>query len=312
MFQGMEYVYEVYKEKSFSRAAKNLFISQPSLSANVKRIEKKIGYPLFDRSTKPLVMTECGERYIQSVEKILSAEKEFTDFVNDWGGLKTGGLVLGGSTLYSSWMLPVLMGRFSRKYPQVNQVLVEESTAKLEQMLESGTLDLMLDNCDLDPEQFGQRVLQKERLLLVVPATREINEKMRSYQVSSEQIRDGSYLQKEVKAVPLKAFSQEPFIILKHENDTRKRAMELCQQAGFSPDIVFELDQQMTSYNVACSGMGSSFISDTLLARVPDNRSVVYYKLGGANSSRNLSFYWKKGRYFSRTMEAFLEELEKL
>ena len=57
MFQGMEYVYEVYKERSFSKAAANLFISQPSLSANVKRIEKKIGYPIFDRSTKPLGLT---------------------------------------------------------------------------------------------------------------------------------------------------------------------------------------------------------------------------------------------------------------
>ena len=52
MFQGMEYVYEVYKEKSFSKAAANLFISQPSLSANVKRVEKRIGFPIFDRSTK--------------------------------------------------------------------------------------------------------------------------------------------------------------------------------------------------------------------------------------------------------------------
>ena len=62
MFQGMEYVYEVYKERSFSKAAANLFISQPSLSANVKRIEKKIGYPIFDRSTKPL-----GLRNVDSI-----------------------------------------------------------------------------------------------------------------------------------------------------------------------------------------------------------------------------------------------------
>ena len=57
MFQGMEYVYEVYKEKSFSKAAANLFISQPSLSANVRRVESRIGYPVFDRSTKPLWLT---------------------------------------------------------------------------------------------------------------------------------------------------------------------------------------------------------------------------------------------------------------
>ena len=99
MFQGMEYVYEVYKEKSFSKAAQNLFISQPSLSANVKRIEKKVGYPIFDRSTKPMGLTECGEKYIQCVEKMHAVEMEFSNFVNDWIGLKTGSLILGGSSL---------------------------------------------------------------------------------------------------------------------------------------------------------------------------------------------------------------------
>ena len=135
MFQGMEYVYEVYKEKSFSKAAQNLFISQPSLSANVKRIEKKVGYPIFDRSTKPMGLTECGEKYIQCVEKMHAAEIEFSNFVNDWIGLKTGSLILGGSSLYSSWILPQLMGEFSRKYPLVKLVLIEESTGKLEELL---------------------------------------------------------------------------------------------------------------------------------------------------------------------------------
>ena len=69
MFQGMEYVYQVYKDKSFSKAAANLFISQPSLSANVKRVEKKVGFPIFDRSTKPLSLTECGKEYIRCVEE---------------------------------------------------------------------------------------------------------------------------------------------------------------------------------------------------------------------------------------------------
>lgn len=57
MFQGMEYVYEVYKERSFSRAARNLYISQPSLSASIRRIEARIGAPIFDRSTTPISLT---------------------------------------------------------------------------------------------------------------------------------------------------------------------------------------------------------------------------------------------------------------
>ena len=92
MFQGMEYIYTVYQEKSFSKAARKLFISQPSLSATVKRVEEHIGYPIFDRSTKPLTLTEFGKRYISSVEQIISVEHEFSSFMNDWGGLKTGKL----------------------------------------------------------------------------------------------------------------------------------------------------------------------------------------------------------------------------
>ena len=69
-FANMEYVYEVYKEGSFSRAAANLYISQPALSATVKKIEKKIGMPLFDRSTVPIQLTECGRRSLSVMSGI--------------------------------------------------------------------------------------------------------------------------------------------------------------------------------------------------------------------------------------------------
>ena len=128
MFQGMEYIYTVYQEKSFSKAARKLFISQPSLSATVKRVEEHIGYPIFDRSTKPLTLTEFGKRYISSVEQIISVEHEFSSFMNDWGGLKTGKLVLGGSSLFSSWVLPPLIGSFTRQFPMGKGELMEENT----------------------------------------------------------------------------------------------------------------------------------------------------------------------------------------
>ena len=99
MFQGMEYVYEVYKQKSFSKAAAKLYISQPSLSANVKRIEKKVGYPLFDRSTKPLELTEGGKQYIHTGHQIMTATTEFDTVINDFGELRTGSLHFGGSKI---------------------------------------------------------------------------------------------------------------------------------------------------------------------------------------------------------------------
>lgn len=307
LFQGMEYVYTVYKEKSFSKAAKSLFISQPSLSATIKRVENRIGYPIFDRSTKPLTLTECGQKYIQAIEHILAIEGSFHDYVNDWGELKTGNLVLGGSSLYSSLVLPSMMRKFSKKYPAVKVVLVEESTSKLEEMLLEGLIDMFIDNCSLDEEIYAHSVYQKEHLFLAVPRRMPINQTVQEYQIPAEKIKDGSYLLENPISVPLKLFADEPFVVLKQENDTRKRAMSICQDAGFTPQILFELDQQMTSYHITSSGMGISFVSDTLISQMPENSRVVYYKLDGKDSERNLSFYWKRGRYVSRAMEEFLK-----
>ena len=307
MFRGMEYVYAVYKEKSFSKAAEKLFVSQPSLSANVKREEKAIGYPIFDRSTKPLGLTEPGKKYIETVEKILAMQEEFSEYIDDLGELKRGKLVLGGSSLYSSWVLPPLMGNFSKKYPLVQLELVEETTTNLQRMLQHGEIDFLLDNCELENEIFERQLYRKEYLVLAVPKHFKINDGLEKFQISVGEIRELTFLDELVPSVDLSLFAKESFILLKPENDTRIRAMELCGQYDFIPNIVFELDQQMTSYNITCSGMGISFISNTLISKVPESPEVVYYKLSGERACRNLYFYWKRNSYFTKVMKAFLD-----
>ena len=306
MFHGMEYVYEVYKEKSFSQAAHNLFISQPSLGAAVKKAEEKIGYPIFDRSTKPLTLTECGKAYIRAVESILSVQADFSNYVNDLGELKNGTLVLGGSSLFSSWILPQLMEKFHEEYPHVKISLIEENTVKLEKLLQDGNIDLVLDNSILSTTVFSNCIFQEERLLLAVPEAFAMNQQLTEYQISMDQIRSGAFKNEDVPPVPLNHFSRESFVLLKPANDTRKRALALCHLYGFVPKTIFEMDQQQTAYYVTCSGFGISFVSDTLIAKGADMPGVIFYKLDGENSRRNLLFYWKKERYFSKAMQEFL------
>ena len=307
MFQGMEYVYQVYLEKSFSKAAEKLFISQPSLSANVKRVEHKIGYPIFDRSTKPLSLTECGAQYIKSIEKIKSIQNEFEGFVNDWGDLKKGTLTLGGSNLFSSWFLPPLIADFARRYPQIQISLIEETTAGLAKMLRHGQLDLMLDSSELDAAIYSCRKFQEEHLILAVPGSFAINDELTSYQLPVDEILNKHFLSDAFLPVPLSRFQKEPFIMLKPENDTGKRARMICQDNYFEPNVILEMDQQMTSYNITCSGMGISFIGDIILSKVPLPSDVIYYKLPSGESGRDIRFYWKSGRYQTRAMEEFLK-----
>ena len=146
MFQGMRYVYEVYKEMSFSKAARNLYISQPSLSAAVKKAEQEAGFPIFDRSTSPIRLTEPGREYIRAVEMILDVENGFQNYINDLNGLRTGSISIGGTNLFVSFLLPPLLSRFTASYPAVEIQLAEASTEELTEKLFAGQLDLIIDN----------------------------------------------------------------------------------------------------------------------------------------------------------------------
>ena len=141
MFQGMRYVYEVYKEMSFSKAARNLFISQPSLSAAVKKEEAQIGFPIFDRSSNPIQLTDLGKEYIRSIEIIMDVENGFQNYINDMRELKSGSLSIGGTNLFTSYVLPPLISRFNEQYPQVHLNLMEATTSELTERLFSGSLD---------------------------------------------------------------------------------------------------------------------------------------------------------------------------
>ena len=307
MFQGMEYVYAVYEEGSFSRAAARLYISQPSLSASVKRIEEKIGYPLFDRNVKPVRLTECGERYIAAVEKIMEQEREFRAFLTDWAGLNTGKLTFGGSNMFLSWVLAEMIRDYSARYPLVEIGLVEENVTALMQMLHSGKIDVLIENKQLDRKEFDAALYKAEHLLLAVPKHFAVNDGLGAFRLDVETIRDESYLDDAVPAVPLKAFADEPFLMQKPENDTRQRADRILSKAKIRPKVLFEVDQQMTAYNITCAGLGASFVSDTLISRMPSHENAVYYKLPGKEGHRNIWFYWKHGRYMTNALKAFLE-----
>lgn len=305
LFENMDYIYEVYSEGNFSKAAKNLYISQPSLSASVKRIEDRLGYPVFDRSTKPLRLTEFGRKYIESMMAIRKIEKDFADYLNDYGGLKTGMLKIGGTNLVSSLVAPKLINSFRTVYPQIEMELTEGITEDLENMLDTGTLDMVMDYSMPYADIFDFVKLADEYLVLTVPKKFAINEKMAEYAIGIDVIRNGGISSDSIRPVPLSEFKDIPFVLLKKKNDTFKRCVKMCSEAGFEPRKIFESAQQMTAYHVCSSGMGAAFVSSILLSGVPNDPELVYYKLDPVLSRRELCLLWKKERYLTKTMEEF-------
>lgn len=306
MFVWKKYVYEVYKERSFTKAAQNLYISQPSLSARIKKIEEIIGEPLFDRSTTPLQLTEVGKVYIEAAEEITQIEQRVENYINDLAGLKTGNLAVEASTLFAAYVVPSLITQFNQKFPDVHIQLIEGNTAELEEMLGSNALDFVIDNYHYDSILYNKELYCEENILLAVPKHFAVNEELGMYQLSYKNIKNKNYLNQKYPAVPLGRFADLPFIMLTQGNDTRTRGDRLCRNVGFKPNIVLEFNQQSTAYMASSTQLGATFISDILVSQLPTFENLVYYKLDGEEAKRKVFFYYKTHKYKTRVMEEFV------
>lgn len=299
------YIYEVYKERSFSAAAKNLFVSQPALSTSVKKAERALGITIFDRSTSPISLTEEGKLYIDSLEKIMKIEAETKERLSDLSEGRTGKITVSGENFVASFILPSVIMAFSDRYPGITVELVESNSPELRRELLTESIDLLIAH-DFDASLYTAVPLFDEALLLAVPTELSINRQLGAYALSTADVQAGRHLEDSCPAVDLRAFSEESFLLLKKGNDMYHRSEELCAAAGFEPQARIRLDQLITSYNLACAGMGIAFVSDKLVERAP-GQNCVYYRLSGEHAVRRMYIGYKRSRYVSRACTAFVE-----
>ncbi len=305
IFKKKDIIYTIYEEKSFSKAAQKLFIAQPSLSVIVKKIEDEIGLPLFDRTCKPIRMTEAGMEYIRATEAIRHIESAFTNYVDAINALQTGMLKVGSNQLFSSLVLPKYIAKFIAKYPHIHLELVDDNSIMLKNLISAGQVDLIIDNQKLEPEIFEQQVLKTEYLLLAVPVFFPCNRGLEAFQLTYSDILADRHIGDTVPPVDLRAFSDAAFVFMTHDNDTRERTDGIFKD--YTPRILFEIDRLVTLYNFIEIGTAASVVSDTLIKNTQHHSdNVVFYKLGGNLARRDIYISYKKNKYYSKAMQSFV------
>ncbi|MCQ2385096.1 MAG: LysR family transcriptional regulator [Clostridia bacterium] len=299
------YVYAVYEEKSFSKAAKKLFVSQPALSMTVKKTEEELGITIFDRSTSPLTLTEEGEIYIRALEEIRSVERSMRERLSDMTNLKSGVVKVSGENFVSSFIMPPVLMRFAEKYRGIEVELSESNSPDLRQQLLTESIDLLIAH-DFDPSLYTAVRLFEEQVLLAVPEKFPIVRELGKYAFKGEDILEGKHKKKNAPVSDLSRFREESFLLLKPGNDMHRRGFSLCTEAGFTPKVGIWLDQLITSYNLARAGLGVAFVTDVLV-RTARGDGCVYFLLSGEGAKRQMSIGYKKNRYVSRAAFAFLQ-----
>ncbi len=306
MFKKLDYVYAIYREGSFTRAAEKLFISQPSLSAAVKNLECEIGAPLFDRNAGGVQLTEVGRVYIDCAERMIKIREEFINKLNDINDLEVGHITVGGTNYLSSYVLPRIINRFTALYPKIGVTLTEANSKTLGDMVAEEEIDLVIDSFDDTFDDYDALPLMSEEILLCVPQDYAVNETLTEYAIPSALLESGATLTA-IPSVPLAAFRDESFILLKAGNDMHNRATAFLTAAHITPQISFYVDQMNISYALAEQGMGLCFATDTLFRFSGVSDKIILYKVSGEHSGRTLYVAHKKNRYCTRAMERFIE-----
>jgi LysR family hydrogen peroxide-inducible transcriptional activator len=286
----LQYTLQIAAERNFSRAADKLHIAQPSLSQQLSKLEKELGVLLFQRNTSSVELTHAGEKFVEQAQAIIDAVELLRQEMSDISQLRTGRVVVGSMPITGAHLLPHVLPVFKSKYAEVEITLLEDSSMNLEKLTASGQTDLSLLSLPLEIPTLAYEVLGEERIDLAVPPEHPLAAR------SAQGIRTS-----------LHELKNEPFIVLKEGQGFRKMTVELCREAGFEPQIVFESNNMETVQSLVATGMGVTLVPH-FIARAPRSEFVpVYLPLADPVPSRTLVVAYRRGRYLSRAAEAFIE-----
>ena len=305
MFKYADYVYEIYKEKSFTKAAKNLFVSQPALSATVKKLEEEMQVQIFDRSTNPLGLTPEGEAYIRAIEEIFNIKKDYENYIIDVSKLNVGSISVSGANFISSYVLPKIIVPFSKKYPRINIELLESNSKTLVEDLINEKIELLIDY-NHDSKLVESYPLFNETVLLCVPSKLELNNKLKKAAMSSMDIQNDVYKSDDVPKINVKCFENEKFLMMKTGNSMNYHGFSICHEADFEPSVAIYFDQLITAYNMTASGLGVCFVTDTLVKAVSPDDNLLFYKIDSDYAVRTVHLIHKKKRYLNRAVREFI------
>ena len=305
MFREMEYVYAVYKERSFTKAAQKMYISQPSLSAMVKKAEKKIGLPLFDRSSLPLTLTPAGEYYIEQAEKIMKIQQETKEHFARVSRSRDKRIRMCGAAIYQAYVFPPIIAEFLSQYPDMEVSWVEERTGLVQKLL-SNEIDIFPEVNNFFSKEVDGITWRDEELLLVAPVELPINETMKDYRFTPGEIRNGKHRQVGAQPVDISVFRDIEFILMDEENDTYQRSVAICHNAGFVPNcFAMKPAQMLTAYQLAAQVNRATFVSDTLVEHMDKNYQFYLYKLSDPLAFRQQYLYFRREKELPMSVRLF-------
>ena len=255
---------------TITAAAKQLYISQPSLSQTLRQIEDEVGTPLFDRSTSPFHLTYAGERYLKAVEAMLDIETRLKEEIESIRRDDGGRLRLGISVTRAMQVLPDVIPIFTKAYPNVTIELTEAASASLEGLLQQGQIDRALAALEANEANIAYELIEKESIGILAGKDSQL----------AQLVPSGT-------PINLEMVEKEAFVSLDTSHSSRIIQDRLFRRYNIRPKILLETSSLEVARRVALKSGACMVLPDVYADEFVFNSGGAFYPLKDYENHRH-------------------------
>ena len=282
--RDLKYLVALADHKHFGRAAAASFVSQPTLSTQIRKLEDELGVPLVERAPRKVMLTPAGRDIAERARRVIAEVEQMKEAARRSQDPEAGTVRLGLFPTLGPYLLPHVVPRIRERFPRLELLLVEEKSDVILARLREGRLDAGLLALPVHDEQLHAEFLFEEPFLLAVPETHPLAKK---------------------DSLALKDLAHERLLLLEDGHCLRDQALDVCELAGTGERSGFQATSLETLRQMVAANVGVTLLP-TLAVKPPVARSENIHLLGFRDSkpSRQIAMVWRR----SSAMAGFLQQ----
>lgn len=293
----LEAFVQVAEGGSFSKAAKELFLTQPTISSHISSLERELNARLFVRNTKEVSLSEDGIKLYKYAKQMLDLQREIeVTFGMDEEG-ESHAVTIAASTIPAQYLLPEVLTRFSERYPQEQIRIQETDSSKVVMQIVDHRVDIGFTGTVLEKKHCKYIPFYKDELVIITPNTPKYQE------LAQGNKEDISWIKKE-------------HVIMREEGSgTRKEAELQLKGAGVKfagLDIIASIGNQETIKKSVRQGMGISVLSKLATADEVANGEILAFPIPNSDEGRDINLVYNKNYQMTRSAERFIKVVKEV
>ena len=284
----LSYVLAVAEHQNFTKAAEKCFVTQPTLSMQIQKLEDQLDILIFDRSKKPIELTEVGKKIVNQARNIVNESHRIQDIVDQQKGFIGGEFKLGIIPTVMPTLLPMFLKNFIKKYPKVKLKIEELTTEEIITRINDGHLDAAIAATPLENDSIKERVLYFEPFMAYIPQNHRLNSK---------------------KTISTDDLDIEDMLLLEDGHCFRDGVINLCRAFKDQNDEHFQLESGSieTLVKLSNEGLGVTLLPYLHTLDINEKTKINLKKFDAPSPAREVSIIYHKSELKMQIIEALQE-----